>query len=149
MMTLLTSGMNAKYCAPVLRTASYPRQFGEGEHIVFAGDMVPEILALFLQQSTQAKESVMTSVSTPTVVIDTLADLLEQLGGMHPNRVRFRPAPGTATEEDVRAIHERERRLYELVDGVLVEKAMGLRESFLAITLATILLNFVRPRNWA
>ena len=30
-----------KCCAPVLRTASYPRQFGEGEHGVFAGDIVP------------------------------------------------------------------------------------------------------------
>jgi Uma2 family endonuclease len=89
----------------------------------------------------------MTSVSTPTVLIETLADLLEHLGGIHPNRVRFRPAPGTATEEDVLVLHERERRLYELVDGVLVEKTVGLRESFLAIALATILLNFVRPRR--
>jgi len=89
----------------------------------------------------------MTSVSTPTVAIETLADLLEQLGGISPKRVRFRPAPGTATEKDVLAIHDREGRLYELVDEVLVEKAMGLRESFLAIALAAILRNFVRPRN--
>jgi len=89
----------------------------------------------------------MTSVATPTVTIDTLADLLKQLGGIAPERVRFRPAPGTATEEDVLAIHDREGRLYELVDGVLVEKAVGLRESFLAIALASILRGFVRPRN--
>jgi Uma2 family endonuclease len=89
----------------------------------------------------------MTSVSTPTGAIETLADLLEQLGGISPKRVRFRPAPGTATEKDVLAIHDREGRLYELVDEVLVEKAMGLRESFLAIALAAILRNFVRPQN--
>lgn len=89
----------------------------------------------------------MTSVPTPTVAIETLADLLEQLGGISPRRVRFRPAPGTATEKDVLAIHDHEGRLYELVDEVLVEKAMGLRESFLAIALAAILRNFVRPRN--
>jgi Uma2 family endonuclease len=89
----------------------------------------------------------MTSVPTPTVAIETLADLLEQLGSISPKRVRFRPAPGTATEKDVLAIHDREGRLYELVDEVLVEKAMGLRESFLAIALAAILRNFVRPRN--
>jgi len=90
----------------------------------------------------------MTSVSTPTVTIETLADLLEQLGGIAPDRVRFRPAPGTATEEDVLAIrHSPERRLCELVDGVLVEKAMGLRESYLASVLITILLTFVRLRN--
>ncbi len=70
----------------------------------------------------------MTSVSTSTAGIETLADLLEQLGGITPDRVRFRPAPGTATEEDVLAIrHSPERRLCEVVDGVLVEKAMGFR----------------------
>ncbi|HSX81210.1 MAG TPA: Uma2 family endonuclease, partial [Candidatus Saccharimonadia bacterium] len=90
----------------------------------------------------------MTSASTPTVTIDTLADLLEQLGGIAPSRVRFRPAPGTATEEDVLAIRNSpERRLCELVDGVLVEKAMGLRESYLASVLIMILLTFVRLRN--
>jgi hypothetical protein len=31
----------------------------------------------------------------------TLADVLKQLGGISPKRVRCRPAPGTATEEDV------------------------------------------------
>jgi Uma2 family endonuclease len=84
---------------------------------------------------------------TSTVAIETLADLLKQLGGIAPARVRFRPAPGTATEADVLAVHARERRLCELVDGVLVEKAMGLRESFLAIALSSILWNFVKPRN--
>jgi Uma2 family endonuclease len=96
----------------------------------------------------EEKEGIMTSVSTPTAAIETLADLLEQLGGIAPERVRFRPAPGTATEEDVLAIRNSpERRLCELVDGVLVEKVMGLRESFLASVLITLLLTFVRPRN--
>src|ERR1700752_3559114 len=89
----------------------------------------------------------MTSVSTPTAAIETLADLLEQLGGIAPERVRFRPAPGTATEEAVLAIHDHEGRLYELVHRVLVEKAVGLRKSFLAIALASILRGFLRPQN--
>jgi Uma2 family endonuclease len=90
----------------------------------------------------------MTSVSTPTTAIETLADLLEQLGGIAPERVRFRPAPGTATEEDVLAIRNSpERRLCELVDGVLVEKAMGFRESYLGGILTAILWPFVRQRN--
>ncbi len=90
----------------------------------------------------------MMSVSTPTATIETLADLLKQLGGIAPERVRFRPAPGTATEEDVLAIrHSPERRLCELVDGVLVEKAMGLRKSYLGGILTTILWTFVRQRN--
>jgi hypothetical protein len=89
----------------------------------------------------------MTAETTSTTAIVTLADLLEQLGGIAPARVRFRPVPGAATEEDMIAIHDREGRLYELVDGVLVEKAMGLRESYLAIVLSTILWNFVQLRN--
>ncbi len=51
----------------------------------------------------------MTAVVTTTAAIETLADLLEQLGGIAPNRVRFRPAPGTATEEDVLAIRNSEQ----------------------------------------
>jgi Uma2 family endonuclease len=90
----------------------------------------------------------MTSVSTPTAAIETLADLLEQLGGIAPDRVRFRPAPGTATEEDVLAIRNSpERRLCELVDGVLVEKTMGFREAYLGSIVTAILWTFVRRRN--
>jgi Uma2 family endonuclease len=89
----------------------------------------------------------MTSGTVDTIAIETLADLLEHLGGVSANRVRFPPALGTATEKDILEIHDRDRRLYELIEGVLVEKAMGLRESFLAVTLAAILLNFVRPRK--
>jgi Uma2 family endonuclease len=89
----------------------------------------------------------MTPVLTSPAAIETLADLLQYLGGIAPDRVRFRPPPGTATEEDVLAIHTREGRLYELIDGVLVEKAVGLRESYLASVLITILWSFVRQRN--
>jgi Uma2 family endonuclease len=77
----------------------------------------------------------------------TLADILRQLGGISPKRIRFRPAPGTATEEDVVKIRDRERRLFELVDGVLVEKVMGYWESVLAIELARLLGNFVKRRK--
>jgi len=77
----------------------------------------------------------------------TLADVLKQLGGISPRRIRFRPAPGTATEEDVIKIRDRERRLFELVDGVLVEKVMGYWESVLAIELAGLLRDFIKRRK--
>jgi Uma2 family endonuclease len=77
----------------------------------------------------------------------TLADVLHQLGGISPRRIRFRPAPGTATEDDVIKILDRERRLFELIDGVLVEKVLGFWESVLAIELARLLGNFVRRRK--
>jgi Uma2 family endonuclease len=64
--------------------------------------------------------------------IKTLADLRERLGGVALERIWFHPAPGTATEEDVIAAEARENRLCELVDGTLVEKAMGFEEARLA-----------------
>jgi Uma2 family endonuclease len=79
--------------------------------------------------------------------VETLADLLAQLGGIAPARVRFRPPPGVATEKDVLDVQAREGRLCELVDGVLVEKGMGFRESLLAGALIEALRGFVRPRN--
>jgi Uma2 family endonuclease len=38
--------------------------------------------------------------------IETLADLLEHLGGIPPDRVWFHPTPGTATEADVLKVHD-------------------------------------------
>jgi Uma2 family endonuclease len=64
--------------------------------------------------------------------IKTLADLRRRLGGIALDRIWFHPAPGTATEKDVVLAEARESRLCELVDGTLVEKAMGFEESFLA-----------------
>ena len=89
----------------------------------------------------------MTGVKTALARIRTLADLLERLGDVPLDRVRFHPFPGTATEEDVTAIQDLEGRSCELVDGVLVEKPVGLRESILAIALASLLRAFVVPRN--
>jgi Uma2 family endonuclease len=96
--------------------------------------------------STHAEE-LMTTGLGPAVALETLADLLAHLGGIAPERVRLSPAPGTATEADVLHVHDHAGRLCELVDGVLVEKAMGFRESLLAAALIIILGNFVRPRN--
>lgn len=62
----------------------------------------------------------------------TLSDLQRHLGGVALDRIRLYPPPGMATEEDVLAIKNREDRLCELVDGVLVEKVMASYESLLA-----------------
>jgi Uma2 family endonuclease len=79
--------------------------------------------------------------------IRTLADLLDRLGRVPLERIRFHPPPGTATERDVLEIAARENRLCELVDGVLVEKPMGYGESILASFIIQMLRNFVTPRN--
>jgi Uma2 family endonuclease len=73
----------------------------------------------------------------------TVADLLEHFGHIPPRRIRLHPAPGTATAQDVIDLQTREDRLYELVDGVLVEKTLGLRESCLAGLILRLVGNFV------
>ena len=73
----------------------------------------------------------------------TWEDRLTDLGNVPAARVRSEPAPGAATVEDVVRLRNSERRLYELVDGTLVEKAMGWQESFLAGILLQWLNNFL------
>ncbi|QJW93483.1 Uma2 family endonuclease [Frigoriglobus tundricola] len=62
----------------------------------------------------------------------SMAELLDRLGGISPNRVRLTPPPGTATVRDVVRLRDKTRRIYELVDGTLVEKVLGAPESFVA-----------------
>lgn len=76
--------------------------------------------------------------------VETVADLIEHLGGIPAHRIRMNPPPGTATERDVVDIDGREGRLFELVDGALVEKGMGARESLLAAFLIEVIGAFVR-----
>ena len=87
------------------------------------------------------------SIATDTDTIQTLADLLERLGDIPLQRVRFRPPPGTATESDVLEAEGRDNRLCELVDGTLVEKGMGYQESLIALAIGSLLREFVVPRN--
>jgi Uma2 family endonuclease len=77
----------------------------------------------------------------------TLADVFERLGDVPPSRIRLRPALGTATIDDVIRIHAQEGILCELIEGVLLEKAMGLQASRLAGYLLGLLNLFVIPRN--
>src|SRR6266481_5586775 len=74
---------------------------------------------------------------------ETFAEVLAHLGDIPPERIRLRPPPGTATEED--AIHSKARfgRLCELVDGTLVEKAVGYYESRLAVVIAHFIETFL------
>lgn len=77
----------------------------------------------------------------------TLDDLLVELGGISPKRIRLNPPPGRATEKDVVRIEAKEDRLYELIDGVLVEKVMGAKESLLACILIRLLGNHLAANS--
>src|SRR5688500_2696479 len=89
----------------------------------------------------------MTTTVTFSPPVVTLRDLLERLGGVSPDRVRYEPFPGTATEQDVIRIQQSENRLYEHVEGVQVEKGMGYREWILASAILAALRAFVRRRK--
>ena len=83
-------------------------------------------------------------IATELEPLETLADLMEQLGNVPLERIRLHPFPGTATVEDVLRLCDREpKRLCELVDGVLVEKVMGHQESRLAARLLQLLQNYL------
>jgi Uma2 family endonuclease len=69
----------------------------------------------------------------------TVADMQEHLGGIPLERILIVPPPGTATVDDVERIRNATGRICELVDGTLVEKAVGYFES----RLAAVLIHFI------
>ena len=77
----------------------------------------------------------------------TVADLHRRFGPIPFERIRQNPPPGSGTVEDVVRLNDHEDRLYELVDGILVEKTVGVQESIIAINIGTLLNNFIRPRG--
>src|SRR5260370_6148177 len=81
------------------------------------------------------------------VRFETIRDLLRDLGGISPGRVRFTPPPGKATERDLIRLNEKKERVYEVVDGMLVEKIVGDPESSLAIRIGRLLGNFIDERG--
>ena len=74
------------------------------------------------------------------------AEWLHALGDVPLDRIVFDPWPGTATEQDMVRISERER-LVELLDGTLVEKRLGFYESAIGSLVVTALTTFVIPRK--
>lgn len=77
----------------------------------------------------------------PTWSIDRLR---RHFGGIPAERIRLKPRPGTATESDLISENEaKRRRTCELIDGCLVEKAMGAREALLAGIILQVLNNFL------
>ncbi len=86
----------------------------------------------------------------------TVADLYRKFGPIPFERIRQDPPPGRGTVEDVDWLNNHEDRLYELVDGILVEKTVGIEESYIGGTILVLLRQFVvsrrpgvgLPRRW-
>jgi len=80
--------------------------------------------------------------------LETVAQLLERLGGIPADRVRWKPVPGTATERDVIAAEAAvDKRLCDLVDSILVEKGMGQYESRLTVVLIYFIENYLEQQD--
>lgn len=74
-------------------------------------------------------------------------ELLRNLGGIPPARVRLKPAPGTATLRDLIRLQKKDGRIYELVDGTLVAKPVAFAESNIAVNLTVPLGHFVASNH--
>lgn len=81
------------------------------------------------------------------VTFANAAEMVKRLGNIPLDRICFTPPPGTATLRDLRAALRRSGHLYELVDGTLVEKALGLSESMIALLLARRIGNFAEEHD--
>ena len=85
---------------------------------------------------------------TPSPQIEmTVEELAARVGAVPLWRIRSIPSPGTGTEQDVERVRREESLLCELIDGVLVEKAVSSKTAILAIRLSTILSQFVSSRR--
>lgn len=78
-----------------------------------------------------------------TAIATTWDQRLDDLGYVPACRIISDPAPGTATWQDVIRILDTQHRICELVDGTLVQKAMGWQESMLAGVLVQWLRNYL------
>jgi Uma2 family endonuclease len=83
---------------------------------------------------------------SPTPFV-TLGDVLRHLGDIPADRVRLWPWPGTATVEDALFLDAKKIAVCELVDGILVEKAMGMPESWLAAALLYFVETYLENNN--
>lgn len=73
---------------------------------------------------------------------ESVADLIDRLGGIPAERIRMQPPPGTATEKDLlRLLDAEDKRICELIDGVLVEKAVATREGVYAAYISRMIWN--------
>ena len=73
---------------------------------------------------------------------ENVAELIAHLG-VPPERIKMRPPPGTATEEDVILTWP----LCELIDGVLVVKAMGYWKARLGVLLGYYVESYFDKNN--
>ena len=86
--------------------------------------------------TTMTAEPEVTAEPIAAHVPETLGEFLEILGDVDPADVLWVPMPGTGTEADLLGLPH---KLFELIDGTLVKKSMGVHESIFAGIIAALL----------
>jgi Uma2 family endonuclease len=77
----------------------------------------------------------------------SMAEVQERVGHVPLERILPFPAPGTATEQDLLDNTVTGGRTCELVDGILVEKAMGARAEYLGVWILVLIADFLKGNN--
>lgn len=85
-------------------------------------------------------------MSANAAVATNFSDMLNDLGGIPVERICVDPTPGHATVEDLVRLNG-QGGMYELIDATLVEKAMGWRESLIAMVLGRFFSEIVAKHN--
>ena len=85
--------------------------------------------------------------SQPTAGPSTVAELMKSLGDIPAHRIRLDVPPGRATEKEALRILDRENRVCEIVNGTLVEKAMGHEEGRVTFELIHVFATFLKRHN--
>lgn len=83
-------------------------------------------------------------MSSVLTELPTIEALQQRLGDVPRERILDFPTPGTATEADLENQATLGGFSCELVDGVLVEKAVGFSESWLALLLVRALMEYLK-----
>ncbi|MCE9561432.1 MAG: Uma2 family endonuclease [Planctomycetes bacterium] len=77
----------------------------------------------------------------------TFADVQERLGNIPEARILSFPAPGTATVQDLLDSSITGDRGCELVEGILVQKAMGFHDDYIGSWLIHLFLTYLDTNN--
>ena len=93
-------------------------------------------------ESVEAESDNGDASSEPFLITRTIADLIDDLGGIDPARIRIVPLPGTAIGADA------EKYKCELIDGTLVRKDMAFDSYYIGAFLLSILFQFVESRKF-
>lgn len=89
----------------------------------------------------------MASSAVRMIKFATIADVQNRVGNVADSRILVFPAPGTATATDLLDNSITRGVGCELIDGILVEKALGFRSDYIALWLGHLIAGFLDQNN--